>query len=275
MYYLIRAKVWRAVRYVNCWVGTTVEPWTARECNLTHTSLQNEEMLKRECFPPNDDDKYFKLPPARCSHTPITDLAFEWSLYFQSVKKALGPDMLTCSTIKLCWMWDKKMIVRLTKVAILMGRHPAVWEQASGVVICKPCNDDYTQLKAYRSISLLSCMGHVVEGVVTELPSADAKRRGLLGDRQFGSRTAHSAIDTQAIMVDRPAAAWNNGDITDVLLMDTKAVFPSVAKQRLLNLMKVRQKNGNLVRWTECCLSERREEMIIKRNAMARHPVED
>jgi len=66
------------------------------------------------------------------------------------------------------------MILRLTKVAIRTGRHPAVWKRASGVVMCKPGNDDYTRLKACRSISLVSCMGQVVQKVVAVLQSEQA-----------------------------------------------------------------------------------------------------
>ena len=43
---------------------------------------------------------------------------------------------------------------------------------------------------------------------------------------------------------------------------------------RTVNLMKVRQMDGDLIRWTESFLSERTVEMIIEGNAMERHPVE-
>jgi hypothetical protein len=56
--------------------------------------------------------------------------------------------------------------------------------------------------------------------------------------------------------------------------MDIKEAFPSVAKGRLVNLMKVRQMDGDLICWTESFLSERAVEMIIEGNAMERHPVE-
>jgi len=75
-------------------------------------------------------------------------------------------------------------------------------------------------------------------------------------------------------MVGREHAAWTNGHITGVLLMDIKAAFPSVAKGRLVYLMKVRQMDGDLIRWTESFLSERMVEMIIEGNANERHPVE-
>ena len=164
--------------------------------------------------------------------------------------------------------------MRLTRAAIRTGRPPAVWKRSSGVVIRKPGKADCTKLKAYRSISLLSCMGKVVEKVATELLSDKAERRGLQSDRQFGSRKRQSAINAMAIMVHRAHAAWTNGHITGVLLMDIKAAFPSVAKGRLVNFMNVRQMDGDLIRCTESVLSERMVEMVIEGNAMERHPVE-
>jgi len=178
----------------------------------------------------------------------VTEQAVERALFSQSVKKAPGPDKLSFGAIRLHWKWDKERIVRLTKAAIRTGRHPLVWKRASGVVIRKTGNDDYTQLMAYRSISLLSCMGKVVKKVVAELLSNEAERRGPLMDRQCGSRRGRSAIDAAAIMVDRAHAVWKGGHLAGVLLMDIKAAFPSVAKGRLVNQMKVRQMDGDLIR---------------------------
>jgi len=192
----------------------------------------------------------------------------------QSVKKAPGPDKLSFGAISLLWKWDKQRIVRLTRAAIRMGRHPAVWKRASGVVIRKPGKDDNTKLKAYWSILLFSCMGKVLEKVAVQLLSEEAERRGLLSDGQFGSRKGLSAINAAAIMVDRAHAAWTNRHITGVLLMDIKAAFPSVTKGRLVNLMEVRQMDGDLIRWTESFMSERTVEMVIEGNPMERLPVE-
>jgi len=75
-------------------------------------------------------------------------------------------------------------------------------------------------------------------------------------------------------MVDRARAAWKNGHTTSVLLMEIKAAFPSVAKGRLVNLIKVRQMDGDLIRWIESFLPLRTVEMIIEGNAMDRHAVE-
>jgi len=268
------AEVWRAAPYANPRVGTTVEAVTDREGKKANTSLEKEDMLRRESFPPNDDDQYYELSPTGSAQTRITAQAVEGALFSQSVKKAPGPDKLSFGAIRLLWNWGKERIVRLPKAAIRTGRHPAVWKRASGVVILKPGKDDYMQLKAYRSISLLSCMGKVVEKAVAELLSEETERRGLLSDGQFGSRKGRAAIDSAAIMADRAHAAWKNGHITGVLLRDIKAAFPSVAKGRLVNLMKVRQMDRDLIQWTESVFSDRTVEMIIEGNALERHPVE-
>jgi len=166
---LREAEVWSAARYANPRAGMTMEALTDREGKQANTSVEKEEMLRRESFPPNDDDQYYELPPTGSAHTPVTEQAVERALFSQSGEKATGPDKLCFGAIRLLWKWDKERIVRLTKADIRTGRHPSVWKRASGVVISKPGTDDFTQLKAYRSISLLSCVGTVVERVVTEL----------------------------------------------------------------------------------------------------------
>jgi len=56
--------------------------------------------------------------------------------------------------------------------------------------------------------------------------------------------------------------------------MEIKAAFPSMVKGRLVNLRKVRQIDGDLIRWTESIPSDRTVQMILVGNAMVRHPVE-
>lgn len=63
----------------------------------------------------------------------------------------------------------------------------------------------------------------------------------------FGSRNGRSAIDTPAIMGDRAHAAWRKGHITGVLHMDIKQAFPTVARERLVILMKVRKMDGDCI----------------------------
>jgi hypothetical protein len=70
-------------------------------------------------------------------------------------------------------------------------------------------------------------------------------------------------------MVNRAHAAWTNAHITGMPLMEIKAAFPRVAKRRLVNLINVRQLQGDRIRWTESFLSERTVEQLSR--ATPRH----
>jgi len=121
---------------------------------------------------------------------------------------------------------------------------------------------------------MLSCMGKVVEKVVTELLSDEAERRALLSDGQFGSRKKRSAIDAAAIMDDSAHAMWTDDNITGDLLMNINAAFPRVARGRLIHAMKAKKIDGDLIRWTESFLSERMVEMVIEGNVLHSDPGE-
>jgi hypothetical protein len=137
-----------------------------------------------------------------------------------------------------------------------------------------PGKDDYTKLMAFRSISLLSCMGKVIDKVVAELLAKEAERRGLLSDGQCVSRKRQSAINAPAIMVDRAHAAWREGSIAGVLLLDIKAAFPSVGRGKLVHTMKGMGIDRDLILWTACFLSDRTVEKVIEINVMERLLVE-
>ena len=96
-------------------------------------------------------------------------------------------------------------IIGLTKAAVRTGHHPTVWKRASGVLIRKPGKEDYTTLKLYRTISLLSCLGKVVEKVVAELQSDEA-------ENEHYSAMASLAVDRK----DRPSTqqpSWSTEHI--------------------------------------------------------------
>jgi hypothetical protein len=91
-------------------------------------------------------------------------------------------------------------------------------------------------------------MGNAVKKVVAGLMAEEAERSGLLSDGQIGSRKRWSAVDAAAIMVDRAHAAWREGHIAGILLMDIKAAFPSVGRGRLIHTMRGKGMDGDLIR---------------------------
>lgn len=64
------------------------------------------------------------------------------------------------------------------------------------------------------------------------------------------------AINAAAFMAARAHAAWTNRHIAGVILMDIMATFPSIAKGTLINKMKVREMDADLIYLTKSFFSE-------------------
>jgi hypothetical protein len=111
-------------------------------------------MLRRESFPPIDNDQYNKLPASGSNKMGITEQAADRALYSQTVRNTSGPEMPSFGAIQLLRKWDHETILMWTKVTIRTGGHPAVWKPASGVVIPKPSREDDPKLQDNCYISL-------------------------------------------------------------------------------------------------------------------------
>lgn len=77
--------------------------------------------------------------------------------------------------------------------------HPPWWasrqvEAARGVTIPKPGKDNHGMHKSYRIISLLNCLGKVVEKVTAIMVSAHCKATGGFHPGQYGCRTIRPVV---------------------------------------------------------------------------------
>ena len=104
----------------------------------------------------------------------IVDRAFSGT----STKKSPGPDTFSPLAIRCLYEWEPGRITALIRVHIRLGVHPPTWKTARGVVIPKPGKADYGAAKAYRVISLLNCLGKMVEKVAAILISNHCERKG-------------------------------------------------------------------------------------------------
>jgi hypothetical protein len=147
-------------------------------------------------------------------------------------KKAPGPDGIGASVIRLLWEWEPARITALVRASIRLGAHSKSWKVAKGVTIPKPGKDDYTKAKSYRMISLLNCLGKVVEKVVATMLADHCERKGTFHPGQYGSRRNRSAVDAVGVLMSKAQEAWSRKKVAGALCMDVEAAFPSVAKER-------------------------------------------
>lgn len=117
--------------------------------------------------------------------------------------------------------------------------------------------------KSYRVISLLSCLGKVLERVATGLLEVQAHAAGALHHNQFGSIRRRSAIDAVASMITFCDREWSRGRVVGALCMDVQAAFPSVNPRCLTRQLREQGIDEDPVRWTRDFMSNRSVQMVI------------
>jgi len=254
-----RDQVWQALRYTKPGGQQTTKALRSRSGEVAESWEEKAELIKEEAFPkPLMGVERKAQEVGGEMWKKITDEDIREALFNQSVQKAPGPDRLGFKVIRLLWGWDSQRIINIVKASFRLGVHPRVWKGAKGVVIPKPNKPDYRVAKAYRVITLLNCLGKVVEKVAANIMAEECEWRRLLHDGQFGCRKRRSAIDVVGRLMKRVAEAWGRGNTTAVLLMDVKGAFPHVAKGNLIKRMEEMGFEADLVRWVESFMEDRK-----------------
>jgi hypothetical protein len=112
------------------------------------------------------------------------------------------------------------------------------WQVQDVISNTRYIKDEISAVKAYKVISLLNCLGKVVEKVAATALSRLCEEKELLHPGQFGYRKQRSAIDAVAKLIYTTEKAWGKKKHLEALFLDVKGAFNYIAKNRLLSRMK-------------------------------------
>jgi ribonuclease HI len=206
-------------------------------------------------------------------HQTVDEERVRQALFGQSVKKAPGIDKLNFQALRLLWKWDAARIVALARQCFRLGVHPQTWKTARGILLRKQDKHDYTLVKAYRVISLLNCLGKVVEKLAAEAIASHCEATQALHLGQMGSRRRRSAVDAVACLIQRVHQEWAQKQLAAALFMDVKGAFDHVSSSKLVERMRELRVDGDLVRWTWSFLADRKVQLVIDGFQCAEQPV--
>jgi len=122
----------------------------------------------------------------------------------------------------------------LYMACLTLGFH--LWHEAIVVIIPKPNKPDYSTLKAYRPISLLECIGKLLEKVVATCFLSDVNVFSLIPTNQFGSRDYSSAVDAAMAIAHNAESCLQSGTIGAMVLFDIQGFFDNISIPRLIRL---------------------------------------
>jgi len=147
-------------------------------------------------------------------------------------------------------------LLSLFNQSFQLGVVPSAWKQAVVLPILKPGKDPSVP-ESYRPISLLSCLGKLMERLVAVRLEHLAEKLSLFSPSQCGFRKGLSTMDVLLRLEASIRAAQDASDICLVVYVDLKSAFDKVWIDGLLYKLARAGLCGTLMRWLHSYLTSR------------------
>ena len=139
---------------------------------------------------------------------------------------------------------------------------PKSWKHSLIIPILKHGKDP-TNPESYRPISLLSCVGKVVEKLVNTRLAWILETRNKLSPTQCGFRKRRSTEDLLVRLDHQVRSTLVHRQINFTVFFDLKQAFDSVSHEHLLFKLAKVGINGNMLSWIEEFLRDRHFQVLI------------
>ena len=188
--------------------------------------------------------------------------------------KTPGPDGITQEIISHAYAAIPETFHLVYSRLLTQGHHPICWRQAIGVILPKPNKPDYSVPKAYRIISLLNCLGKVLERILAQRLGEMAETGPLLHNSQMGGQKKKSAVDAALLLKDFVEKAKAKKHKASVVFLDVKGAFDHVSKDRLLKIMIQLRLPYSVIAWTRSFLEGRQLRLNFDGQMEETQPIE-
>ncbi len=192
----------------------------------TPDSLPFHRQVSRQAS--NIKDKKITRPIAT-KWEPITENEVKQHIK-QLRNSSTGPDNIYNRCLKNYTVSLIKHLTKLFNQVLSVGYIPNDWKKAYIILLLKP-NKDKQQPSSYRPISLLSCLGKLLEKIIKERLMLVLERRNILPTNQAGFRRGKSTLYNILRLERYAEEQLHNPNIrrhSAVILFDIKAAFDSV-----------------------------------------------
>ena len=209
----------------------------------------------------------FRLPPLDELPIPdstITDISISESDVHEALSslnttKAMGIDGIGPKLLKHCALALYKPIHHLFMLSISHFYVPKDWRLHLITPIHK--SGDKSSVKNYRPISLLCTISKVLEKIIYDKIISFVSQS--ISPLQFGFRPKHSTLQQLLLFVNSICESFSSKSQTDVIYLDFKKAFDSVAHNELLVKLWSFGNTGNLWWWFRGYPSSRHQCVII------------
>ena len=132
-------------------------------------------------------------------------------------------------------------------------------------IIPKPNQADYTLPKNFHPISLLECLGKLLEKIIVKLIYRDMAKHALVPTNQFGGCNSSSMLDVGLMLLHEIQLVQQAGLKTGLLLFDIQGFFDNVNHNRLTQILEDLGFTLELVLWCRSFLKDRSVRLCFNR----------
>lgn len=142
------------------------------------------------------------------------------------------------------------------------GQVPEDWRVANVTPIYKN-KGVKSKAENYRPISLTSIPCKLMESIIRDAVVDYLTRHNLIKNTQHGFMSRRSCTTNLLEFLEGCTRIYDNGDPIDIIYLDFAKAFDKVPHSRLLNKMRSLGITGNILRWTETWLRDRRQRTVL------------
>ena len=202
------------------------------------------------------------VPLSNCN---FSDNAVIKALDKMNANKTSGPDCITPRVLKEAKFQLCKPLSMLFTKSFNSGRIPHDWKLANVTPIQK--KGDKTTPSNYRPISLTSVVCKIMESIIRDQLVTFLEENNLVKNSQHGFRNKRSCLTNLLDFYNEVYNVYDETKAVDVIYLDFQKAFDKVPHQRLLIKLKTHGVTGNLLKWLEDWLSERKQRVVINGKA--------
>ena len=203
----------------------------------THTQMSDFQDLFREACESRDELYNIDIS--------IPELE---SALSQTRNSAPGEDMIPYAFLSAL---DNEILVELCSIlnqSFKLGIIPATWKSAIIIPIRKP-HKPKEDVKSYRPIALLSCMGKILELIIKNRLEYVLETNNFLSEAQCGFRKEKSTIDVLLRLERSIRSALVNKQFCMVVYIDLKSAFDTVWGEGLIYKLIKSGIRGSMIKW--------------------------
>ncbi|TVY73798.1 putative RNA-directed DNA polymerase from transposon BS [Fusarium oxysporum f. sp. cubense] len=221
------------------------------ESQMDKANALRQAMLERRTAEDDITNPWMPLTPRRLIPFP-SEISMEEVQYatLSTGNTSPGSDNITVQLLEAVWHIIGTHVRRLFERCLTIGHHPKPFKEAEVVMIAKPGRRDLTEPRAWRPISLLSCLGKGLERLIARRLAWAAVHYSVLHPQQAGALPKRSATDLVTALIHDIEEAFARKKVTTLVTMDVQGAFDTVMCNRLVLRLRKQGWPDHLARWT-------------------------